>query len=845
MLGVSGLRRISCLVLALCLVASSAAAQLISDSTSVAGDSISRGFDADTSSCNYGDNVSRNWATGDDHGSSYCSAGGNGTFSLAERLECSKNANITIFNNAESGAKMVSDFYNQAVGIRSNLSGAAGPRLVSVLLGHNDACTSETSKSGNSCGGDRDPNNYCRTTNAAFEREFRRGLDQLIQIEDARIGVFAVIRVSQLCNFESKNGCGLSFGLNCDVIWSVGDIVGDLFGGGICASLTSNCSSQRRVDMYNTLVGYNSILERVTNEYLAIPPGGTSATGAVKADGVEMRYLDGTFNYKFSSNDVSCCDCFHPSDQGQFQLSQFAWNGLDCSTFTQCCGATSDPLAAAKCDITDTWSEYQGLFWGDGVVCGNGILDPGELCDDGNSFDGDCCSSSCQLVPSGTACADDGNQCTDDVCDGFGSCSHPGLDATPCDDGLFCNGQDTCSNGTCVGGSIDPCAGRPECDDVCNEVADNCEELAGVPCTDDGNQCTGDVCGGGLCIHPPVAGSCDDGVFCNGPDICSSGACSIHLGDPCVGGSDCANLCDESADSCFDPAGSGCLDDGNACTDDVCDGAGACLHPNNTAPCEDGNACTSGDACSGGTCAPGAPVVCDNCQSCDPFSGCGGPICTSTATFTRSATPTATPTVTSSATATASSTPVPTSTPTSTATTVPTATPTVCPAQPMAGCRVGEKSVLRLVNDPDDRRDKVLWKLIQGESTTVAEFADPIFQADYVWCVYDADGRILRVDIGAGSGWQFKGSRGYKYKDSLLLEDGVQKVRLGASDRDRTKILLKGRGENTPHMTLGGRPTPITAQLFNGQSGACWEAVFLEDDVRRNDAFQLKATARP
>jgi cysteine-rich repeat protein len=30
-------------------------------------------------------------------------------------------------------------------------------------------------------------------------------------------------------------------------------------------------------------------------------------------------------------------------------------------------------------------------------VCGNGVLEPGEACDDGNTFDGDCCSSACQL----------------------------------------------------------------------------------------------------------------------------------------------------------------------------------------------------------------------------------------------------------------------------------------------------------------------------------------------------------------------------------------------------------------------------------------------------------------
>jgi cysteine-rich repeat protein len=33
---------------------------------------------------------------------------------------------------------------------------------------------------------------------------------------------------------------------------------------------------------------------------------------------------------------------------------------------------------------------------GDGDLCGNGVLDPGETCDDGNRFDGDNCPSNCR-----------------------------------------------------------------------------------------------------------------------------------------------------------------------------------------------------------------------------------------------------------------------------------------------------------------------------------------------------------------------------------------------------------------------------------------------------------------
>ena len=170
-----------------------AGAVILADSVSVSGDSISRAFDANTSSCTYSDQVSRNWATGDDHGSSFCSAGGDGTFSHAERLECNKGGDVTIFNDAMSGATMLGDFATQATNIKQHLSSAPSPRYVLVFMGHNDACTGTVDKTGNSCGGDRDPNNYCRTTNAAFEREFRRGMNQLIQISSARILVLATV----------------------------------------------------------------------------------------------------------------------------------------------------------------------------------------------------------------------------------------------------------------------------------------------------------------------------------------------------------------------------------------------------------------------------------------------------------------------------------------------------------------------------------------------------------------------------------------------------------------------------------------------------------------------------
>jgi cysteine-rich repeat protein len=126
----------------------------------------------------------------------------------------------------------------------------------------------------------------------------------------------------------------------------------------------------------------------------------------------------------------------------------------------------------ANHDLGRTRALMEDLGWG---TCGNGELDAGEECDDGNTVAADCCSALCTLDDVGTAC-EDGDPCTkDDVCDGAGSCTAgapamcddgnpctddactPGVgcestpNSNPCDDPSGCAAGGTCSGGTCVG----------------------------------------------------------------------------------------------------------------------------------------------------------------------------------------------------------------------------------------------------------------------------------------------------------------------------------------------------------------------------------------------------------
>ncbi|MEE8558112.1 MAG: hypothetical protein V3T14_09530, partial [Myxococcota bacterium] len=123
---------------------------------------------------------------------------------------------------------------------------------------------------------------------------------------------------------------------------------------------------------------------------------------------------------------------------------------------------------------------------------------------------------------------------------------------------------------------------------------------------------------------------CNDGLFCNGSDLCNEGTCSLHGSDPCRLLGDCKG-CDEELDQCLSLAGAVCLEDGNVCTDDVCDGFGTCVHAPNSRACQ--APCVQGSVCENSVCVPGStPEICtpsDQCHLpgvCDPGTGlCSDP----------------------------------------------------------------------------------------------------------------------------------------------------------------------------------------------------------------------------
>ncbi len=217
-------------------------------------------------------------------------------------------------------------------------------------------------------------------------------------------------------------------------------------------------------------------------------------------------------------------------------------------------------------------------------------------------------------------------------------------EATPRSDGTPCDDADPCTEDTiCTAGECAPDPGVPHpCDDGNPCTADRCDPEAGEP--------------GERCLHEPQEGPCDDGLGCTDSDQCSAGEC-LGTALDCDDDNPCTyDLCDEALDQCRHTLSSGpcddrdactandycrdgacragtvlSCDDGNPCTNDVCNSTTGCRHDTNTRSCDDGNPCTEGDGCTDGVCTAGENYTCAACTSdadCAPHDD--GQVCNGT-----------------------------------------------------------------------------------------------------------------------------------------------------------------------------------------------------------------------
>jgi cysteine-rich repeat protein len=183
-------------------------------------------------------------------------------------------------------------------------------------------------------------------------------------------------------------------------------------------------------------------------------------------------------------------------------------------------------------------------------LCGNGLVDDKELCDDGNNVDGDGCSKFCTFDITGvypiSGTISDPNEC------GLGSAgfeitvAHSGFDAT-LENPLLADLEVVAS--PVVSSTV---ASFYERDPVLSGSAENQYFFSDGVCLgggNDGEACQGDeFCTlGGTCVIGICEGGANDGKACSSDDGCpsSDGVCTDSV---CVGGDLEGSECEEDVD---------------------------------------------------------------------------------------------------------------------------------------------------------------------------------------------------------------------------------------------------------------------------------------------------------
>ncbi len=227
------------------------------------------------------------------------------------------------------------------------------------------------------------------------------------------------------------------------------------------------------------------------------------------------------------------------------------------------------------------------------VSCGDGVIEGNEACDDGNTTSGDGCSSTCQ-VETGYSCSTPGEACT--------ASQAPVV----CGDGTVGKGEQ-CDDGNTTGS------------DGCSPT---CQVEQGWTCPQPDAPCQKlEYCGDGI-VEADRNETCDDGNSMPG-DGCS-GVCQVEngyacpaAGQPCVATWVCGNGHIDPGEVC---------DDGNTVSNDGCSADCKTIESGFTCPDVNGN---------GGPCVAAPPNVCGDGnvagnEQCDDGNVVSGDGCSST-----------------------------------------------------------------------------------------------------------------------------------------------------------------------------------------------------------------------
>jgi cysteine-rich repeat protein len=260
--------------------------------------------------------------------------------------------------------------------------------------------------------------------------------------------------------------------------------------------------------------------------------------------------------------------------------------------------------------------------------CGDGVVQPGEECDDGNGIDDDDCRNDCTIPVCGDGILDDGETCDPPGSPAGGNGNNCDSDCTVCGDSIV-DADEECDDGNAI--DDDDCRNDctiPVCGDgiVDGQDGETCDP-PGSPAGGNGNNCDSDctVCGDGVV---DAGEECDDGNGLNTDGcrndctirVCGDGIVDAQNGETCdppgspAGGN--GNICGIDCTVCGDgvvDAGEEC-DDGNGADNDDC------RNDCTVRMCGDGIV----DAGNGETCDPPGSPAGGNGNNCRPnCTACG------------------------------------------------------------------------------------------------------------------------------------------------------------------------------------------------------------------------------
>ncbi len=233
-------------------------------------------------------------------------------------------------------------------------------------------------------------------------------------------------------------------------------------------------------------------------------------------------------------------------------------NGETCRSGEFCISGACTQLCSSDGSCPGGFACREGIC--EAVSCGDGLVEGGEECDDGaDNNDNGACTRRCEVAECGDGLEYfESEQCDDsNAIDGDGCDSNCTL--TACGNGIQTEGE--------------------ECDDGNDDDTDGCR-----------SDCVFSVCNAATPDGTPCT---DDGVFCNGPEVCQDGECA--------------------------PSGSPCTEDSLACTTELCDEERDVCNPIDTDSCLVGGICLEdGDRSSVSRC-----YVCDSATSQTELSTLG------------------------------------------------------------------------------------------------------------------------------------------------------------------------------------------------------------------------------